>query len=467
MKNTFLQIRNLGVCFLENQGAIFSDINIDIQKNTIFGIFGDTGCGKTTIAKCIAGFLSPENISGEIWLYCPEKIALHKQTQSFFQKHIRGKNIVYVPQDPYQTLNPFESLETQLQRIINLSNNKKSLADILQQVEFPLEKKEAMPNTLSAGQRQRATIALAMARSPQLLIFDEPTASLDRKTRRRLLDFFSQLVTKKQVTIIVISHEIFDYKNLIIEENRYYFQRYEENHNLVKRTFSKSEKILLETKEICKTYNNLSVLKNVNFLILENSWTYLEGKNGCGKSTLMNILSGILRADSGNIFWQKNKMTKKHYQKYIHLVFQDTFHSLNPNQKVKQILSEVTNCNKFHKKDLEEVCKNWYELLEIPKNIYNNYPKHISYGQQKRVVLLRTLLKYKLYTLEDPKQPHLFLLDEVFAGIHLPLRYKIMSLFIEIFEQQQNFSIVWIAHGQDQLREHCDYHYIFDNGYIE
>ena len=79
----------------------------------------------------------------------------------------------------------------------------------------------------------------------------------------------------------------------------------------------------------------------------------------------------------------------------------------------------------------------------------------MSYGQQKRVTLLRSLLKYHLENALDPCRVHLFLLDEVFSGIHWELRNVIISIFEELREVP-NFSILWIAHANDPLRDVCD-----------
>ncbi|WP_372370002.1 ABC transporter ATP-binding protein [Candidatus Uabimicrobium sp. HlEnr_7] len=462
-----VEIKNLTVQFPKQELPLFSDVNIKINLKTVFGIFGETGCGKSTLAKCLAGFIPQKYIHGEIWFYGKENFALHNKNSFFFQKEINGKNIVYVPQDPYQTLNPFETLRTQLSRIIRLNESSQSIDDLLECVKFPLDRVDSAITSLSAGQRQRATIALALACSPLLLIFDEPTASLDRETRQQLLEFFQNLPFKKDISIAIISHEILDYEALISPENRYYFHEYEHVAKPINRTSPiKKEEAILRTQKLKKSYGALQILKEIEFFIENGEWVHLQGKNGSGKTTFMNILSGLQSPTSGEIYWQQQEISQKiiNYQKYIHLVYQDSFHALNYNYTVKKILQEVIKSDKEHTKTLQTFCEKWYILLEIPQRIYDNYPQQISYGQQKRVALLRTLLKFKLYGLRDPHHKHLFLLDEIFAGIHIPLRYKIMTLFINLFNEQQNFAVLWIAHGQDLLKDFCDRDYLLNNG---
>lgn len=459
-----LEIKNLAIQFPQQQQAIFRDVNLQIYRKTIFGLFGETGCGKTTLAKSIAGFLPQEYIVGEICLYAPEKIALHDKDAKFFQQHILGKKIVYVPQDPYQTLNPFETLRTQLQRVIHLGKPQ-PMNELLECVEFPMDKVDLAISSLSAGQRQRATIALALACSPQLLIFDEPTASLDRETRKKLLHFLQNLPGEKDLSIIIISHEIFDYESLISPENRYYFHQYAQSEDLIEREKIPGQKIL-ETHKIQKNYGQHKILKDIDFHIDNGTWVHLQGKNGSGKTTLMNILSGLQKINAGKIYWEKTEISQQitAYQKYIHLVYQDSFHALNYNHTVRKILQEVVHCDIRFADELQNFCDKWYALLEIPQRVYDCSPKQISYGQQKRVALLRTLLKFKLYGFRDPQHRHLFLLDEIFAGIHIPLRYKIMTLFVSLFSEQQNFAVLWIAHGQDLLRDFCDRDYLLSDG---
>ncbi|BBM81976.1 ATP-binding cassette domain-containing protein [Candidatus Uabimicrobium amorphum] len=459
-----LEIKNLAIQFPQQEEALFSNVNIQIYNKTIFGIFGETGCGKTTLAKSLVGFLPKEYIQGEIWFYAEETISLHNRNAKFFQQHILGKKIVYVPQDPYQTLNPFETLRTQLQRVIDL-NEPQPMNQLLECVEFPLDKVDIAISSLSAGQRQRATIALALACSPHLLIFDEPTASLDRETRKKLLQFLQNLPAQKNLSIVIISHEIFDYESLIPRENRYYFQQYADNQDAVKRDVTTGQKIL-EAHNIQKNFGKHEILKDIDFYIENGTWVHLQGKNGSGKTTFMNILSGLQKINSGKIYWEENDISQQviAYQKYIHLVYQDSFHSFNYNHTVKKILQEVINCDVRFCDELQNFCDKWYPLLEIPTRIYECNPKQISYGQQKRVALLRTLLKFKLYGLRDPQHSHLFLLDEIFAGIHIPLRYKIMTLFVSLFAEQENFAVLWIAHGQDLLRDFCDRDYLLSQG---
>lgn len=459
-----LEIKNLAIQFPQQQQAIFRDVNLRVYRKTIFGLFGETGCGKTTLAKSIAGFLPHEYMAGEIWLYAPEMIALHNKDAKFFQQHILGKKIVYVPQDPYQTLNPFETLRTQLQRVINLGKPQ-PINELLECVEFPMDRVDLAISSLSAGQRQRATIALALACSPQLLIFDEPTASLDRETRKKLLHFLQNLPGEKDLSIMIISHEIFDYESLILQENRYYFHQYTHSEDIIERDKTQGQTIL-EVHKIQKNYGQHKILKDIDFHIDNGTWVHLQGKNGSGKTTLMNILSGLQKINAGEIYWEKKEISQQiaAYQKYIHLVYQDSFHALNYNHTVRKILQEVIHCDIRFADELQNFCDKWYALLEIPQRVYDCSPKQISYGQQKRVALLRTLLKFKLYGFRDPQHRHLFLLDEIFAGIHIPLRYKIMTLFVSLFSEQQNFAVLWIAHGQDLLRDFCDRDYLLSDG---
>ena len=211
-------------------------------------------------------------------------------------------------------------------------------------------------------------------------------------------------------------------------------------------------------------------MKDIGFDLHLNQWVYWEGSNGCGKTTLLKIIQGLLSPDQGELRWCRKTFLWKNVfrdlKTYIHPVFQDSFHSLNPRLSICKSLDEVIRRAPREKRGLIEKMRRyfWRQLL-LKDSLYHLFPHQLSYGQQKRVSLLRTLLKYQIHHLLDPRAFHIFLFDEVFAGIHWDLREKIL-FFLQTMRKDKVFSIIWVAHGHEVLKELCDRVCCLDSGVL-
>jgi ABC-type dipeptide/oligopeptide/nickel transport system ATPase subunit len=374
-----------------------------------------------------------------------------------------------VPQDPYKILNPWETMRSQLERVCK-RYGKWSLEEIWQEVALPQNTLELFPHALSAGQRQRAIFAHALAVSPELLILDEPTASVDSQGRAVLLQCFANMARRGH-TLLIISHETEEYNSLIASQNRFDFSHTRKNYTMTeKKAKAVAEKPILSLTGIRKGFNGFSVLENVDWAIGLNEWVYLEGHNGCGKTTLLHIILGLLKPEGGSLQWLGKTIPCReiwtHSARHIHVVFQDAFHSLNPRIPIETSLREVlSSIPAAHRSHIQEQEKELWHELELKDELRKMLPRDLSYGQQKRVVLLRTLLKYYGQTRINPDSAHLLLLDEVFSGIHWQLRNKIIAL-LQKMRETKPFSIIWVAHGHQVLKEICDSAYRLREGRI-
>lgn len=461
--DNIIEFDNFTVCFPKRTEPIFSSLSFSIPRHSIFGVFGETGCGKSTLALSLIGLLQSGIQFGTFRLFFNNIIYDNATMTEQKWETIRGRKILYVPQDPYKTLHPWKTIQEQLTLIQSLGHS--NLSEILDLLKLDRRILNLYPRELSAGQVQRCMIASALAANPELYIFDEPTASIDIEGRQIILDCF-QTLQKQGATLIVISHEVQKYKEIIQEQNIFYFHSLAQNEVVKKQNYIVSQKKLLELKQVYKTYVQYPVLQNINFCIHENEWSYIQGTNGAGKSTLLHIILGLLKPNQGEFFWRDEPILWKNLIKktsrFIHCVFQDSSHSLDPSWTMKKSLQEIIKqASQPLQKLLEEQAEKLWILLELPEPLKNYVPNQLSYGQQKRVAIIRSILKYYLYRNKIPSSYHLFLLDEIFSGLHWALRNKILSFFQDL-RQNNDFSILWIAHAQDDLLLLCDSTYILN-----
>ena len=215
-----LNIENLYVNYLTNKGQLkaLRNINFNIPKNSVVGIIGESGCGKSTIVSSIMG-LMPDNAKiekGDIKLNDNSILNL-KQNEL---KKILGNNISVIFQDPMTSLNPVMSIGKQMilsqhhEKISKKEKIERSL-EMLDLVGIPDYKSRFndLPHQFSGGMRQRIMIAMAIQSRPDLLIADEPTTALDVTTEVQIINLLKNLKNKIECSILFITHNL----NLLVD----------------------------------------------------------------------------------------------------------------------------------------------------------------------------------------------------------------------------------------------------------
>ena len=171
---------------------VLHDVSFDVHRGEILGLVGESGTGKSTLAKTILGMVRPE--AGQVIHYT-------KRPQMIFQ-------------DPYSSLNPAYPVEWLLEEPLRIygkydgPERKRRVREMLERVELPEEVLKAKPSELSGGQRQRVSIAVALIQRPRFLIADEPVRALDVTIQAQILKLLRELRDELDLSYLFISHDL-------------------------------------------------------------------------------------------------------------------------------------------------------------------------------------------------------------------------------------------------------------------
>jgi peptide/nickel transport system ATP-binding protein len=211
-----LEIKELVTVFDTNRGRIkaVNGVSLSLQPGKTLGIVGESGCGKTILALSIMRLI-PANgsiINGTISFQGDDLLKLSPESM----RAKRGNEIAMVFQEPMTSLNPVLRIGEQIAEAIRLHQNipaKDALVLSIEQlrevgIPDPERRVRDYPHQLSGGMRQRVMIAMAMSCHPRLLLADEPTTALDVTIQAQILDLISDLKTKKNMGVILITHDL-------------------------------------------------------------------------------------------------------------------------------------------------------------------------------------------------------------------------------------------------------------------
>jgi peptide/nickel transport system ATP-binding protein len=216
-----LEINDLVIDFETDQGVVeaIDHLTLSVREGEILGVVGESGCGKTTVARAILGVIPqpPARLrSGEIRFQGED---LRRMPEAHLTARIRGKAMTVIPQDPLASLNPLFPIGVQLRDLLQWSGRGPAsgakattgqIVNLLKAVQLPSPETQLRkyPHEFSGGQRQRLLIAAALAPDPTLIIADEPTSALDVTVQAQILLLLKSLVKERGTSVVLITHDL-------------------------------------------------------------------------------------------------------------------------------------------------------------------------------------------------------------------------------------------------------------------
>jgi len=214
MTEPLLSVRNLKVSYAVGGGAIdaVDGASFDVPRGSILGLVGESGCGKTTVARAITRVIADNaSITGGEIVFEGRDIAAIPERQ---MNALRWRDIAFIPQSAMNSLDPVYTVESQLHEVLRRRGGMDRRAaqaraqELFEMVGIETNRLRDYPHQFSGGMRQRVAIALALALNPKLVIADEPVTALDVIVQRQILDQLRALQTMLGISVILVTHDI-------------------------------------------------------------------------------------------------------------------------------------------------------------------------------------------------------------------------------------------------------------------
>jgi peptide/nickel transport system ATP-binding protein len=462
--------------------------SLEIKAGEVHGIIGESGSGKSLTLLTIMGLLGKSlHAKGAMYFGMEEPMDLLNLRNKEWLG-IRGNKIGMVFQEPMTALNPQMTCGAQL--IETWQVHKKST---YKEAKLASEKAlnsvgledytrfmHSYPHQISGGQRQRVMIAMATMHSPLLVLADEPTTALDSISGKAVMDTLLKACKEAGSALLLVSHEldvirqycdfvtvmrhgkvlVSDTSSSVFEENVHPYV-YE---LLQAQPKPKIDKIpndlpILIAKNIEKSYikgkSEVKALQNINFSLTKGQTLALIGFSGSGKTTLAKILSGLEKADNGEIRFNNHDVLNSRGGE-IQMVFQDPYSSLNMEIKNIHTVSEVAKVRGAHKEEALEIAKKLMEQVGLGEQFHNKYPHQLSGGQRQRLCIARALAA----------KPQILILDEAVAALDPLVQKQILDLLRRI-QKETGIIYIFITHNLQVAKSIGDQFLVLSNGKVQ
>lgn len=479
-----LNVRDLNVTFTAPTGPVHAvrGVDLTLRRGRVLGVVGESGSGKSASFRALLG-LTPTSaqVTGDVaFSPAPAGAGIVQGTTSELALTLRAASAM-VYQNPGAALNPVFTIGQQL-ALAAKDDDPELLADLLGQVGLPnpTQALEAYPHEFSGGMRQRAVIAMALAKQPTLLVADEPTTALDVTTQNRVLDLLKELQARHDLTIAFVSHDLAVVRRMaddvivmrhgeVVEAGPASDVFANPSHAYTRAMVAAfpdetpgptadPTTPLLTIRGLTVDYRSresrnarVRVLEDLDLAVHTGETVALVGESGSGKSTLANAVVGLVPA-SGSIRYLDTELVglsgraRRPMQREMQIVFQNPLLSLNPRHRVARQLEEPMQVHlsldpAARRQRIGDVLHD----LELDPTLADRYPHELSGGQAQRIVLARALLL----------EPKLIVFDEPTSALDVSVQAAVLELLNRL-KTERGLTYLFITHDLTVARHIAD-----------
>jgi peptide/nickel transport system ATP-binding protein len=410
---------------------------------------------------------------------------------------LRGRRIGVVPQLAGNGLDPLRRLAGQVRDALGLAATVEIPADargLFNDLGLDAGRMALYPGELSAGERQRAAIGLALAPGPELLIADDPTASLDPVEQRRVLDLFERQCGERGMALLLIAHDLkviaaLCTKIIVLGQGRMLeagdkvevlgHPKHDYTRTLVMAGRHRAKTLmrapiggpLVEVRHVSRRYRRpdrsifepqppVVALDNVSLTLREGESMALIGPAGSGKSTLARIVAGLERASSGELEFDQvvhhGDDLARPQRAQLSLLFPDPATSFNPRLTVGESIAEPLRLEaQDAMEDLGGRIVEMVNAVGMSPAVLDRYPHEFDRAELQRLAIARALIT----------RPRLVVLDEPVAALDVVARGEILGMLNRL-RADYGLSFLVAGHDLEMVRLIADRVVVLDGGKV-
>jgi len=471
-----ISVKNLKI--FAKQTALVKGVSFEINENSILGIIGESGSGKSLTALSILNLIKYKGLTQTGKIFFKNELISKSNIEDIIKNKI---SIIF--QDPMSFLNPSMRCGNQINEALKV-RDKQSVLDLIEKVKIPkpVETYNKYPHELSGGQQQRIMIAIAIAKNPDLIIADEATSSLDSLVKKDILKLLIELKKEFKTSLVIVSHNlnlIYSISNYVLVMNKgrivekgttkqvfnkpieeYTKNLIKENKIVGKKSVNQHKaNTILVVKNLDLSLGNKIILDNINFKIKKGETLGLIGQSGSGKTTISRCLTGFYKNYNGEIKYDGiniREISRYKLSRKIQLIFQDPYSALNPNIKIiNQITDPIMIHFKINKNEAKTLATEYLNKVELKKHLFNKYPSELSGGERQRVVIARAL----------SLKPELIICDECVSALDKSIQNAILKLLNKL-KIELKLTYIFISHDLSLVKHMSDNIIVLKNGII-
>ena len=459
---------------------ILDAISLQLEHGETLGIVGGSGSGKSTLLRLAAGVLAPGLVleRGEI-----ETVGKNLLGASPVEREsIYGSGVALVAQSVGESLTPHLNVLSHFRDAVSGEAVNERVLESLAEVGLGGEKYlHRYPHQLSGGERQRVLLALALVRSPQLLLLDEPTSALDVSIGSEVLTTIDRLQRSRGFALVCVSHDLGVVSQIskriavmnqgrIVELGQTSQVLRSPSHEYTKALVSSIPKLDQRIREsssqgnetvlVCRGLQivrgqTTRAIDSLDLEIKQGEVVGIIGESGSGKSSLLAAICGLVPISDGSLqngdgydLSTALQNRSRTVLSSIQMVFQNPDDSLNPMRTVAQSLSRYTQATN------SEISS---ALLSVGlgEQFLTRRPREMSGGEKQRAAIARALLA----------EPRLLLLDEVTSALDVTVQAAVMKTLADL-QRKLNIAMIIVSHDIALVASFVDRILVLRNGQL-
>ncbi|MER7691536.1 ATP-binding cassette domain-containing protein [Streptomyces sp. NPDC097610] len=438
-----------------------------VRPREITALTGASGSGKTTLLRALVGHLPPGATvsAGTLDVLGHDPSTLPGPAL----RELRRTRIAYVGQDPGSALDPRMKVRRLVAETATDRGGEAVLA-LLRECRLPTDDglPDRRPTALSGGQQRRVALARALARTPDVLLLDEPTAGLDSALRDDIAELLRDLATRRGLAVVMACHDpelvaaCADQVVHLSTPAQPRVPRARTEPPPTERSSALTEGITARGISVAFRHRGQvhHALDAVDFRAVPGSATGIVGPSGSGKTTLLRVLAGLHRPDAGHVTLDgqpvgdtARRRSRTHHRR-IQLVPQNPLGTLNPSHTVGAALARPLRLHRaLAKSQVSDRVAELLEQVELPADFARRRPAELSGGQRQRVSIARALAA----------EPDFLLCDEITSALDPDTANAVMELLRRL-RTERNLAVALVSHELHLVAAYTDTVHLLESG---